>query len=89
MADKVGTEKPTIPRRCSRQTQHANVETESPEVYYPRSLTVPILDHLLNELEDRFSSNANVATLGLCLVPSVFLKKNDWQKNVSNLALLY
>ena len=69
IAEEVGTEKPSIPRRCNRQTQRANVEADIPEVYYRRSLTIPFLDHLIKELEDRFSSNAKVATSGLCLVP--------------------
>lgn len=60
MADEVRSEKPTIPCRRSRQTQCANVAAESPAVYYPRSMTVPFLGNLQNELEDRFSSNANV-----------------------------
>ena len=86
MAEEVGTEKPSIPRRCNRR---ANVEAEIPEVYYRRSLTIPFLDHLLQELDDRFSSNAKVATLGLCLVPSVISKTDDWQTNVEDLASLY
>lgn len=89
MIEDVGTEKPSIPCRCNRQTQRANIEGEVPEVYYRRSLTIPFLDHLLGELEDRFSSNAKVATLGLCLVPSVILKRDDWQTNVNELASLY
>ena len=74
-AEEVGVEKPSIPRRCNRQTHRANVEAEVPEVYYRRSLTIPFLDHLIKELEDRFSSNAKVATSGLCLVPSVMSKR--------------
>ena len=33
MTEEVGTEKPSIPRRCNKQTQRANVDAESPEVY--------------------------------------------------------
>ena len=40
-------------------------------------------------MEDRFSTNANVATLGLCLVPSVMLKKENWKSNVELLSSLY
>eukprot|EP00731_Ephydatia_muelleri_P022950 Em0015g533a len=45
IAEEVGTEKPSIPRMCSRQTQRSNVEADIPEVYYRRSLTAPFLDH--------------------------------------------
>ena len=37
-------------------------------------------------MEDRFSTNAIVATLGLC---STICKKDDWQTRVNNLASLY
>ena len=63
IAEEVGTEKPSIPRMCNRQTQRSNVEADIPEVYYRRSLTAPFLDHLLQEMEDRFTTNAKVATL--------------------------
>ena len=89
IAEEVGTEKPSIPRICNRQTQRSNVEAYVPEVYYRRSMTAPFLDHLLQEMEDRFSTNAKVATLGLCLVPSTICKKDDWQTHVNNLASLY
>ena len=48
-----------------------------------------IPDHLLFELEDRFSSNAKITTIGLCLVSSIIYKKQDWQTNVKELASLY
>ena len=37
----------------------------------------------------QISTNAKVATLGLCLVPSTICKKDDWQTHVTNLASLY
>ena len=40
-------------------------------------------------MEDRFSLNAKVATLGLCLVPSVISKTDNWQESVKDLASLY
>ena len=89
IAEEVGTEKPSIPRMCNRQTQRSNVEADIPEVYYRRSVTAPFLDHLLQEMEDRFTTNAKVTTLGLCLVPSTICKKDDWQTHVNNLASLY
>ena len=61
-----------------------------PEVYYGRSLTASFLDHL--SMEDRFSTNTKVATLGLCLVPTVvvlFARRMIGQSHVNNLAYLY
>ena len=76
IVEEVGTEKPSIPRRCNKQTQRANVEADEPEVYYRRSLTIPFLDHLMKELFHRMQK---VATSGLCLVPSVMSKKDNWK----------
>ena len=54
MAENVGTERPSIPRRCNRQTQRANVEGEVPEVFVlskvidnplPGSCTFYIIHH--------------------------------------------
>ena len=56
---------------------------------YRRPFTITFLDHLLKELEDSFSSNAKVATGGLCLVPSIISKRYDWKANVKDLASLY
>ena len=78
-------EEPSIPRKCKKQTQRSNVEADVPEVYYRRTLAIPFLDHLLKELGERFTAHANIAALGLCLVPKVLMKKNDW--NVHGKAL--
>ena len=42
-----------------------------------RTLAIPFLDHLLNELGERFKSHANIAALGLCLITKVLMEKND------------
>ena len=45
-------------------------------------MTISFIDHLMQELEGRLSSNAKVATLGFCLVSSVMSKMDDWQSIV-------
>ena len=44
-----------------------NVEAESPEDYFRKSITVPFLYCTLNEMKTRFTRTA----LGLQLVPSI------------------
>ena len=46
---------PSIPRRCARQRQGNNVPADEPRIYYRRCISVPLVDHLLVELETRFS----------------------------------
>ena len=64
IAEEVGTEKPSIPWMCNRETQRSNVEAGVPEVYYQRSLTAPFLIHLLQEMEDKCKSSNSWAVFG-------------------------
>jgi hypothetical protein len=43
------------PRICERQILRDNVEAESPEVYFRKSITVPFLYCTLNEMKTRFT----------------------------------
>ena len=63
----------SIPRRCARQRHRNNVPADDPRTYHRRCISVPFVDHLLVELETRFSRHHSVALLGLCLVPSVLV----------------
>ncbi|KAK3909764.1 52 kDa repressor of the inhibitor of the protein kinase, partial [Frankliniella fusca] len=42
------------PRRCGRQGNRANYATESPESYFRQAVFIPLLDHVLMDLEERF-----------------------------------
>ena len=48
-----------------------NVEAESPEDYFRKSITVPFLYCALNEVKTRFTDLHARTTLGLQLVPSI------------------
>ena len=45
-------------------------------IHYRRTITVPILDHLLAELDRRFSSHQKTTLQGLYLVPSVLVRED-------------
>ena len=55
------------------------------------SISVPLVDHLLVELETRFSPRPRVALLGFCLVPSalVTLSDPDVKSHLAKLVDLY
>ena len=59
------------PRICGRQIMRDNVEAESPEDYFRKSITVPFLYYTLNEMKTRFTDLHARTTLGLQLVPSI------------------
>ena len=59
------------PRICGRQIMRDNVEAESPEDYFRKSITVPFLYCMLNEMKTRFTDMHARTALGLQLVPSI------------------
>ena len=68
LGDKVDAE-PSIPRLCGRQTKRANTPAASPEEYYRRTLVIPFLDHLNQQMAERFSEMNRKATMALQLLP--------------------
>lgn len=64
------------PRTCGRQSKRNNVPAQSPEDYYRKSISIPVLDHLLEEMKTRFTSLHQRAALGLMLVPSELDERN-------------
>ena len=44
---------PSVPQSASRQTQQNNVPASNPEEYFKRAVTIPFLDHIIQELNDR------------------------------------
>ena len=65
----------SLPRICARQRHRSNIPAEDACEYYRRVISVPLLDHLISELESRFSSHKQTALLGLYLVPTVLETK--------------
>ena len=65
------------PRIVGRQTLRSNVEAESLEEYFRRSIFLPFLDHLISQLEDRFSGRSQDAIKALYLLPKNLGKLED------------
>ena len=66
-------EEPSLPQRCGRQCHCSNVPANSSCEYYCRCISIPVLDHLLSEMESCLSSHQQTALLGLSIVPSLYL----------------
>jgi hypothetical protein len=58
------------PRICSRETKRTNVPSESTEEYYRRAITAPLLDHLVSEMNGRFTDLHSRAATRILLVPA-------------------
>ena len=41
----------SLPRRCGRQRNHANVSAETAEEYFRRTIVIPFLDHFLGQMK--------------------------------------
>ena len=59
-----------VPRTVRRQLGRDNVEHSSPEEYYRRSTALPLLDHLIQQLEERFGEHHVYVSKLLSLIPS-------------------
>ena len=74
LCQSVGTQ-PLLPRTCGRQIHRSNVPAQTPSEFYRRTVTIPMLDHILSEIESRFSAHQKTALLGLYLIPSLLVSK--------------
>ena len=60
-----------IERVVGTQIQRSNTPAESVSDYYKRTITIPLLDHLMCELDYRFdSSKTEVIFNGFVIVPT-------------------
>ena len=77
IAQSVGVEECT-PRLASRQQHRQNIPAQSPTDYYRLNLTIPLLDHLVNEIELRFDENSSQnVTEFLALLPATISKSHS------------
>jgi len=66
------------PRTCQVQRNLANNRAETIEDHYRRNLMIPLVDHLINELENRFGSgDQETAVQCLFAVPSMLLASKE------------
>lgn len=63
-------------RTAGRQTYRANAPAQTPEEYYRINLFIPLLDHFIISLTDRFSKHQWMAYRASVLIPSLIEKKS-------------
>lgn len=68
---------PEVPRTASRQIHRDNVEHSTPEEYYRRSIILPLLDSLIQQMKDRFSKTQIVVAKLINLIPSVLCSTSN------------
>jgi hypothetical protein len=70
----------TKPRTNKRQIFRDNHPSDSVKDFYKVSLTIPLLDSLVRDLQTRFSENSLVSYTGLHLIPSNVVKNHQGSK---------
>jgi len=64
--------------RCAGKMQHRqNAPAETPKMYYQRNLTIPLLDHLLSELNSRFTELSKRIAAMMHIIPAVHIQLNS------------
>ena len=67
---------PSMPRVVGQQQHRSNVEAESLKEYYKRALTIPLLDHLISEMDSYFDPNNDaVMSSLLCVLPALLVSQ--------------
>ena len=90
LSEKVGGSGSMMPRIATgRQRHRDNAPAETPEIYYCRNVQIPFLDHLLLQMNDRFSQESRTCAAIFVLVPDVISKMSDEELCISCEKLLF
>ena len=63
-----------VPRVNARQIYRSNVDFTTTEEYYRRTVFIPFIDSLIQQLNERFSGKTKTAMSGMYLIPGVIEK---------------
>lgn len=78
-----------MPRLTSRQTHRDNYEGSSIQIYYQRCLYIPLLDHIINDLESRFSNHTLECYDLRFILPAVIIKDEEYMTRIKRVAERY
>ena len=81
LARSVGVD-PARPRTVPKQANRENVPAESVSQYYERIVTLPFLDHLITQIQTRFSNRNLTALNGFYAFPSKVVSAADWKEKL-------
>ena len=83
LASEVGIDEAQIKKKrtTGKQVHRPNPPASSPSEYHRLSLTLPLLDHLISDLNYRFPGNELTPYCGLYIVPYIMIKfQHVWRK---------
>ena len=90
MAQSVGIDE-SMPRLASRQQHRSNVPARDCSAYYRLNLTIPLLDHLITELNTRFdaTTSQHIADFMSPLPSNMITSSESGNGNLVNILQLY
>lgn len=88
LAEKVGTV-PTKPRTVGRQKHRANQPADSPSEYFRCIVSIPFLDHLISQIELRFSERNTSIFNAFYVLPTNVVSNRDWKQMFASFLELY
>ena len=69
---------PSLPRMTGRQQHRSNIPAATAHEYYKRVLTIPMLDYLISEMEDRLHSDSSaMVSQIMLLLPSTLAERQE------------
>ena len=87
IAEKVGTT-PSKPRTAKSQQHRSNTPSESPSEHYRRVVSIPFLDHLITQIDSRFTDE-NMKLLYVSYGLPANVLKTNWMENFSVFLSMY
>ena len=88
LAENVGV-LPSLPRTTQRQQHRANPPADSVCEYYERVVTLPFHDHIIEQVNMRFSEGHFVSLDGFYAIPAKVVTCVDWKGKVKNFLNLH
>ena len=76
LADSIGVVS-EVPRTAGHQQHRDNVEHNSVEEYFRRTVILPLLDHLIIQMEERFGNTQLLVAKLINLVPAIIVQQKD------------
>ena len=73
LGGKINALAPSLPRRCTHQTNRKNVPSNTAEEYTRRAITILFFYDIISHLNNRFSDVQCKAIMALSIVLSVFM----------------
>ena len=80
-----------MPRNPRHTIDNDNPPTDTATVYYKRTISIPLINHLLVQLDERFTDNNARCAKSFSIIPGIMLSfhGNNWKANFLNFLIFF